>query len=249
MMEKIKKFAWTFTGVIVVFLFGLAFVPLIYDSVDFKDNRKKETQTPFYFTPVIPKSGEFIYIPVGVNKMLSSKKNGNSAIISTASFYYSLISTKEKTHTSLSYSNDYRIYNIVFQNKKSKDSHLLLYKKGLISHFFYPKEENLTVPFLLFSVIEKDTSLDGLFNKEDADTIYLSDVDGTHPQKILESVKLIDWSYEGEYLYLRVLEESSGDRLFDRHDTVRLYRVFLKDKKIQKLISDSTENKLQKLYR
>src|SRR5579859_624683 len=73
--------------------------------------------------------------------------------------------------------------NVIFLDKKTGTSHLLLDHKAVITAAHFPDPDKPATGShncLLFAIAEADTNGDGYINSEDAVLLYSADLDGTH---------------------------------------------------------------------
>lgn len=168
-------------------------------------------------------------------------------------------------------------YNMIFYNKTSGESHILLNKKALISKFEYlfgkkepenPRNQNVTTnqpkqdsskklpskpqnQLLLFHVIDSDTNADGKLDGADAIIGYLSNLAGKSLQAITPpNTQLVSWIFDQKSgaIFMTIRKDSDGDRKFTEKDAIDFVRVNVSKPSVGKEIIDSkTQQELQKI--
>jgi hypothetical protein len=216
-----------------------------------------------YGNLIFDPESEYIMIPV----ILSSdqKEPGRNPISSNFSSY-----------------EDYRGsgtigYNMIFYNKTSGESNILLNKKALISKFEYllgkkepEKSSNQNVPtnqpkqnppkkvssklqnqLLLFHIIDSDTNADGKLDGADAVIGYLSNLTGKSLQAITPSnTQLVSWIFDEKSggMFITIRKDSNGDRKFTEKDAIDFVRVNVSKPSVGKeIINVKTRQELQKI--
>ncbi|MBE9117745.1 hypothetical protein IQ249_17750 [Lusitaniella coriacea LEGE 07157] len=162
--------------------------------------------------------------------------------------------------------NPFLTTNLIFHNKVTGSSHLLLDRKAIISHFedlsdpqkdennekskttATPKEANnspeKSPQFWLYQIIEKDTNADERLTDRDATLLYLSDRVGKNLQAITpENTQLSNWKLyrEDNLLLLEVRQDSNQDREFTETDTKLLYLYDLSTKTLRRITPEKTQ--------
>jgi hypothetical protein len=168
-------------------------------------------------------------------------------------------------------------YNMIFYNKTSGQSNILLNRKALISKFEYllgkqetenPTEGNVQTnqpkqnrskkvsskpqnQWLLFHIIDSDTNGDGKLNDADAIIGYLSNLGGKSLQAITPpDTQLISWVFDEKSggIFLTIRKDSDGDRKFTAKDGIDFVRVNVSKPNVRKEIIDGkTRQQLQKI--
>jgi hypothetical protein len=167
--------------------------------------------------------------------------------------------------------------NMIFYNKTSKTSHILLNKKALISKFEYllgkkepenPSGENAkanppkqTPPkkavgkpqdkLLLFHIIDSDTNADGKLDGADAVMGYLSNSGGKSLQVITPPNTQVVSSVLDEKsggIFITIRKDSDGDRKFTEKDQIDFVRVDVSKPGVgQEIIDSKTRQELQQI--
>lgn len=168
-------------------------------------------------------------------------------------------------------------YNMIFYNKTSGESHILLNKKALIFKFEYllgkkepekssnqnsrtnqpkqnPSQKVSTKPqnqLLLFHIIDSDTNADGKLDGADAIIGYVSNLAGKSLQAITPpNTQLISWVFDEKSggIFITIRKDSDGDRKFTQKDNIDFVRVNVSKPSVGKEIIDSkTRQQLQKI--
>ncbi len=122
--------------------------------------------------------------------------------------------------------------NIVFYNKKTDETHLLLQKPSVISQFYFPhydKEYNgKKYWFILLGIHEEDTNGDGYINYEDAERVYISDLSGNNTIKITpDNCQLVDWYIDmaTNNILMKVRFDSNKDKKFNYSDEIEILKT------------------------
>lgn len=124
-----------------------------------------------------------------------------------------------------------RYTNIIFYNKFSGKSHLLLNKKSFITKFeFFELLEgnNKDVSFLILSIIDKDTNGDGALNWNDAEIAYLYNISGKKLQQITpQNSNLSKWHFDhkSKTLFLEIIKDFNKDNKFTTQKEASFLRV------------------------
>jgi hypothetical protein len=168
-------------------------------------------------------------------------------------------------------------YNMIFYNKTSGESNILLNKKALISKFEYllgkkepEKSSNQNVPtnqpkqnppkkvsskpqnqLLLFHIIDSDTNADGKLDGADAVIGYLSNLAGKSLQAITPpNTQLVSWIFDekSSAIFVTIRKDSDGDRKFTEKDGIDFVRVNVSKPSVGKeIINVKTRQELQKI--
>lgn len=182
-------------------------------------------------------STDYMLIPFGM-KTLESQKQRNSSKTSAITVSSS---SSEPEENQLSYQNHrYNFYsmsfedcnNIIFYNKKTEETHLLLQKPAIISEFYFPfpnkAYKGKKYSFLLLGVREDDTNADGYINDEDAEKIYTADLSGANMIQISpDNTQLVDWYIDSttNNILLKVRFDSNKDQKFNYYDDVDILKA------------------------
>jgi hypothetical protein len=122
--------------------------------------------------------------------------------------------------------------NIIFYNKKTEDTHLLLQKPAIISRFYFPyydKEyKGKKYWFILLGIHEDDSNTDGYINGEDAEKVYAADLSGANMIQITpDNTQLMDWYIDGatNSILLKVRYDSNHDQNFNQYDDIEILKA------------------------
>ena len=168
-------------------------------------------------------------------------------------------------------------YNMIFYNKTSGESNILLNKKALIYKFEYllgkkqpedpsnqneqtnqptqnPSKKVSSKPqnqLLLFHIIDSDTNTDGKLDTADAVIGYLSNLAGKSLQAITPpNTQLVSWVFDEKNggIFITIRKDSDGDRKFTEKDAIDFVRVNASKPSVGKEIIDGkTRQELQKI--
>lgn len=168
-------------------------------------------------------------------------------------------------------------YNMIFYNKTSGESNILLNRKALISKFEYllakqepentskgnvptnqpkqnPSKKISSKPqnqLLLFHVIDSDTNADGKLDGADAIIGYLSNLAGKSLQAITPpDTQLVSWVFDEKSggMFITIRKDSDGDRKFTEKDAIDFVRVNISKPSVGKeIVNVKTRQELQKI--
>jgi hypothetical protein len=125
------------------------------------------------------------------------------------------------------------IYNFIFHNRRTGESHLLLSENTLISSFELLNEENeageaIKNQFVFIEVISEDTNQDGNRDRQDAVIGYIADASGKNLQQVTpDNTQLVFWQIDKPLgvLLLKVVQDSNNDRQFTGEDDISFIKV------------------------
>ncbi len=174
-------------------------------------------------------STDYLLIPLGMKTMdsrsMSSKaasSNYNSTAITTyQNFKYNFYS--------LSFED---CNNIIFYNRKTEETHLLLQKPAIISKFYFPyydkQYKGRKYWFILLGIHEDDSNTDGYINSEDAEKVYVADLSGANMIQITpDNTQLIDWYVDSttSNILMKVIFDNNHDQKFNYYDDVEILKT------------------------
>lgn len=181
-------------------------------------------------------STDYLLIPLGMKTLESQKRMSKTAAISSSS-----TTSSEILENTGSYQNHkYNFYsmtfedcnNIIFYNKKTEETHLLLQKPAIISEFYFPYPNKAykgkKYSFLLLGIREDDSNTDGYINDEDAEKVYTADLSGANMIQISpDNTQLIDWYIDSTTndILLKVRYDSNKDQKFNYYDDVDILKT------------------------
>ncbi len=132
-------------------------------------------------------------------------------------------------------------YNLVFIDKTTGVSKLLLEQKGFIQNVCFPeksyseKEDKTPPTFIFYRMALVDTNGDGVLNEKDALPGYVSNADGTHLSQVTPAnTSVTSWRYdpEGKKLFIEVIRDLNQDRKFNWDDPKTILAVNVLDPKL-----------------
>jgi hypothetical protein len=200
-------------------------------------------------------STDYLLFPLGMKSIENSENKG-------------LRSKSSDEYVSDTYGGGYRNYkynfyslnfyncnNIIFYNKKTEETHLLLQKPAIISQFYFPyysddyKGEKFW--FLLMAIREYDTNADGFINKQDAEIVYVSNLSGTKIKPVTpDNTQLIDWFIDesSNTILLKVRNDSNKDKVFNYYDEVDILKTDISSPSIGKpIIGKEIKSSIKKI--
>ncbi len=168
---------------------------------------------------IFPQQSDYLMIPVGFYKDEKSSKSLFSKDVYRDSAYdrMSLMT----------------IYNLIFHNRRTGESHLLLSENTLISSFHLINEENeagepIKNQFVFIEVIPEDTNQDGNRDRQDAVIGYVANASGKNLQQVTpDNTNLVFWQIDKPlgFLLLKVVQDSNSDRQFTGEDDISFIKV------------------------
>lgn len=258
-LEVYNRVVMAIVGTGIMLTFVLGFLASIFSFLPFKQNnslvveenkgQEEQEKLLVYYDPIVSEFSDYFMVPVGfqnVSKSKLSKRDSYSSYRSGSSYgesgYYSFYG---------------HFNNLVFKNKETGNTHLLLDKKALITSLYYPYqhcglEDDDLANFLMFTIVEEDSNDDNLINDKDADSIYLSDKHGKQLVKVNSAnTKLIDWtlSNKDKKLFLRLRLDSNGNKKFEESDKMEIIVLDPENPSLKPvpLIDDGTKNQMKKI--
>ncbi len=179
-----------------------------------------DTEPPiFYGELIFPEQSDYFMIPVGFEGDEKSAKSLFSPDVYRDSAYdrMSLMT----------------IYNLIFHNRRTGESHLLLSENTLISSFQLINEENeagepIKNQFVFVEVIPKDTNQDGNRDRQDAVIGYIADASGKNLNQVTpDNTQLVFWQIDKplRVLLLKVVQDTNNDRKFMGEDDISFIKV------------------------
>lgn len=175
-------------------------------------------------------STDYLLIPLGM-KTLESQK-GMHAKASSSDEERSGVTTYQNFKYNF-YSLDFEdCNNIIFYNKKTEETHLLLQKPAIISQFYFPyyddEYKGKKYWFILLAIHEDDSNTDGYINAEDAERVYVADLSGANMIQINpDNTQLVDWYIDSatNNILMKVRYDSNDDRKFNYFDDVEILKT------------------------
>lgn len=169
---------------------------------------------------IFPQQSDYLIIPVG---FYGDEKNSKSLF----SDVY-----RDSAYERMS---QMTIYNLIFHNRRTGESHLLLSENRLISSFQLINEENsegqaIKNQFIFIEVIPDDTNQDGIRDRQDAVIGYIADASGKNLTQVTpDNTQLVSWQMDKPLgvLLLKVVQDSNNDRKFTGEDDISFIKVSL----------------------
>jgi hypothetical protein len=145
--------------------------------------------------------------------------------------------------------------NIVFYNKKTDETHLLLQTPVVISQFYFPHYEKEYTGkkywFLLLGIGEEDTNADGYINNEDAEKVYIADLSGKNRKQITpDNSRLVDWYIDmsTNNILMKVRFDSNDDKKFNNYDEIEILKTSIETPTLGKqIINNEIKNTIKKI--
>lgn len=196
-------------------------------SKDKKEVKVDTTQIAVADLPIHFEGTNFLIHPIG---------NLNSAGKKVA---YDSSSAYEDQSFTISNTNDFQITghlsNLKFQQVNSDSLKVLSAKPILIETATYLKtfSDKTGNQFMVYTLSDSDTNMDGKLDEKDIKSIYLSDSSGNKFTKISPDLnELIDWNCieTTSKLYFRSIEDSNKNGKFDKNDVVHYHFLNLLSK-------------------
>ena len=181
-------------------------------------------------------STDYMLIPLGMKTLESQKRNNSKTSDITGTSASSEIEENPEGNQNYKY-NFHSISfedcnNIIFYNKKTEETHLLLQKPAIISEFYFPfpnkAYKGKKYSFLLLGVREDDTNADGYINDEDAEKIYTADLSGANMIQISpDNTQLVDWYIDSttNNILLKVRFDNKKKKKFNYYDDVDILKT------------------------
>jgi hypothetical protein len=200
-------------------------------------------------------STDFLLIPLGMktvdnadDKNLRSKSSEEYVeyVGSSRSFKYNFFS--------LDFGN---CNNIIFYNKVKESSHLLLQHPAIISKFYFPHYNKEYTGnkyyFILVGIREDDTNADGYLNDEDAERVYITDLDGRNKIQVTpDNTQLVDWFIDPatNSVLMKVRFDSNGDHKFTAYDSIDILKTSIDSPaKAKAIIGDDIKFSITKILK
>lgn len=187
-------------------------------------------------------STDYLLIPLGMKMLDNSDQVGGLRSKSADEYYGSGSEFRSYKYNfySLSFGN---CNNVIFYNKQTEETHLLLQKPAIISQFYFPYyDENYKGKkywFLLMGVREYDSNLDGYINSDDAERVYLTDLSGKNMTAITpDNTQLVDWFIDAKTntILMKVRFDSNKDLKFNSYDDIEILKTSISSPTIGNII-------------
>ena len=175
-------------------------------------------------------STDYLLMPLGMKTLedvtdRGLRSKGSEEYASSTGYY----SRYKYNFYSLSFGN---CNNIIFYNKKTDETHLLLQKPAIVSQFYFPfYDKEYTGDkyyFILLGIREDDTNADGYINSEDAERVYIADLSGKNMVQITpDNTQLVDWFIDPatNNILMKTRFDSNKDQKFNYYDDIEILKT------------------------
>jgi len=250
-------------GVIVVLIMVIAYdrnknkkldgFQIVADSVS--NEQVKLQQILVYGDYANLDSTDYLLIPLGMQTVETDEGRGGK--LKSADEYLPYDESFKVYKYNFSSFNFADYNNIVFYNKKTDSTHILLYTPAVISQFYFPSyDENYKGKkhwFLIMAVREIDTNTDGYINSLDEENVYITDMDGKNKIQISPNKsQLIDWFIDESTnsILLKVREDSNKDNMFTILDDIEIVKTSIDSPSIgNEIISKKLKKDISRILR
>ena len=197
-----------------------------------KINESKKQQVLVYGDYMDLDNTDYLLIPLGM-KTIEDREDRLLKIKSSEDYSSETNTGSYRSYKYNFYSLDFgNCNNIIFYNKKSDETHLLLQKPTVISKFYFPHYEKEYTGkkywFILLGIGEDDTNADGYINNEDAEKVYIADLSGENMTQITpDNTQLEDWYIDmsTNNILMKVRFDSNNDEKFDYYDEIEILKT------------------------
>jgi len=227
---------------------------LVNDST--ATNEPKKQQILVYGDYMDLDSTDYLLIPLGMKVLSNTNDEG--------------LRSKSDAEYSGGYSGNYRSYkynfytldfgncnNIIFYNKLTEETHLLLQNPAIISQFYFPYYDKEYVGnkyyFILLGIRENDSNADGYINTEDAERVYIADLSGKNLVQVTpDNTQLVDWFIDPatNNILMKVRYDSNKDQKFDFRDELEILKTSIKTPSIgRQIISKEIKDNIKRILK
>jgi hypothetical protein len=167
---------------------------------------------------IFPPQSDYLMIPVGFYENEKISKNLLSDIY------------RDSDYDRMS---PMTIYNLIFHNRRTGESHLLLSENTLMASVRLINQENeagepIKHQFVFLELIPEDTNQDGHRNRQDSVIGYIADASGKTIQQVTpDQTQLVSWQIDKPLgvLLMKVVHDSNQDRKFTGEDDISFIKV------------------------
>ncbi len=220
---------------IVLFVFILAFIgckeektkpKVIYDAKKENPIKNDSTLISVADLPIHLNGTKYLLYPIGEIRVLNEGKYASSRGSESISFSISNNDSNEITGF---------FDNLKFQHIDSTKTRTLATNKIQFQTVTFLKNiaDKTNKQILVYTLADSDTNQDGIVNKDDIKSLYISKIDGFGFKKLSnEFHELIDWNIVEiqNKLYFRSIEDINKNGAFDKNDKIHYHFVNLLDK-------------------
>ncbi|MFL5764020.1 MAG: hypothetical protein ACJ77K_08775 [Bacteroidia bacterium] len=205
-------------------------------------NNHKNQQVLVYGEYMDLDSTDYLLIPLGMKSTDDLEDKG--------------LRSKSAEEYGSSYNGSYRSYkynfytldfgncnNIIFYNKCTDETHLLLQEPAIISQFYFPfydKEyTGSKYYFILLGIRESDSNGDGYINSEDAEKVYITDLSGKNRIQVTpDNTQLVDWFIDPatNNILMKVRFDTNKDLKFNYYDEIEIMKTSITEPSQGKII-------------
>jgi hypothetical protein len=180
-------------------------------------------------TPIVPPSCDTVLIPVGIDSNFLQERMayGISGGWSSSGFISSMGSGSYFVSGKFFDTGTIHWNNVVFYDKKTQQTHLLLDWRAVICEYLGPNSDAAGKPakppqYFLFAIADADTNKDGIINEKDALSLYVSDPSGHKITRVSPAgthfEKVIFDDTNDHALYVQISIDSNHDGQFSPND-------------------------------
>lgn len=175
-------------------------------------------------------STDYLLIPLGMKTLEGKEDKG---LRSKSMDEYETSTGSYSSYKYNFYSMDFgNCNNIIFYNKLTDETHLLLQKPAIISQFYFPYYDKeytgAKYYFILLGIREDDSNADGYINSDDAEKVYMADLSGKTMYKITpDNTQLVDWfiDMKSNNIIMKVRFDSNKDQKFNYYDEIEIMKT------------------------
>jgi hypothetical protein len=205
-------------------------------------NDSKKQQVLVYGDYMDLDSTDFLLIPLGMKTL--DKLDDKGLRSKSSSEYTEGYTGSYRSYKYNFYSLDFgNCNNIIFYNKKTEESHLLLQNPAIISQFYFPFYNKDYVGdkfyFILLGIREDDSNADGYLNHDDAEKVYVADLSGKNMVQVTpDNTQLVDWFIDPatNNILMKVRNDSNKDLKFNSYDEIDILKTSIDEPSIGKAV-------------
>lgn len=222
-----------------------------------KINEIKKQQVLVYGDYMDLDSTDYLLIPIGM-KTIEDRDDQVLRIKSAEEYSSDNNFGSYRSYKYNFYSLDFgNCNNIIFYNKNTDETHLLLQKPTVVSKFYFPFYEKEYAGkkywFILLGIGEDDTNADGYINNEDAEKVYIADLSGKNMKQITpDNSQLVDWHIDmsTNNILMKVRFDTNNDKKFNSYDEIEILKTSI-DTPAQgkQIINNEIKKNIKKILR
>ncbi|MDQ3046109.1 MAG: hypothetical protein M3R27_01075 [Bacteroidota bacterium] len=232
-------------------------IQLVTNDSTSNNNDPKKQQVLVYGDYMDLDSTDFLLIPLGM-KTLEGQDNRGLRSKSSDEYTESESSGSYRSFKYNFYSLDFgNCNNIIFFNKVTDETHLLLQNPAIISQFYFPfydKEyQGEKYWFILLGIREDDSNADGYINTYDAEKVYLTDLSGRNMKQITpDNTQLVDWFIDmpTNSILMKVRFDTNKDLKFNYYDEIEILKTSIDAPyQARKIIADPIKEEIRNILK